>query len=48
VVAVSFAVSAAISLVSAVASALRGTGVAVDSEHTLPANRAGTLTKENA
>jgi MFS family permease len=43
-----FAVSAAISLVSAVASALRGTGVAVDSEHTLPANRAGTLTKENA
>jgi MFS family permease len=43
-----FAVSAAISLVSAAASALRGTGVAVDSELTLPPTKPNNLTKENA
>ncbi|MFC4242279.1 MFS transporter [Gryllotalpicola reticulitermitis] len=45
-----FSVSAAISLISAVASALRGTGVAVDSEEQLPgtAGQTPTLEKENA
>ncbi|GAA4176970.1 MFS transporter [Gryllotalpicola koreensis] len=42
-----FIVSAAISLVSAVASAMRGTGVAVDSAKTLPPTQTTELPKEN-